>query len=65
MSKPKDPCAVCPFIRSCIAEGEDRHWCLVWILTMEAWDRVSQRRKQELDEATRELIRKNAGWTET
>lgn len=65
MSKPKDPCRVCPFARQCVAEGEDRRWCLVRILTLEAWDRVEQRRKQELDEATRELIRKNAGWTET
>lgn len=46
MSKPKDPCAVCPFIRSCIAEGEDRRWCLVWILTLEAWQRMEEEREQ-------------------
>lgn len=50
MNKPKDPCKVCPFIRQCVAEGEDRRWCFVRILTLEAWDRVEQRRKQELDE---------------
>lgn len=43
MTKPKDPCAVCPFARDCVVEGEDKHWCLVRILTLEAWDRMSAR----------------------
>jgi len=39
MNRPKDPCKVCPFARQCIAEGEDKRWCLVRILTLEAWYR--------------------------
>lgn len=49
MSKPKDPCKVCPFIRDCIAEGEDKRWCFVRILTLMLWDETEeiQRRKRE------------------
>lgn len=47
MNKPKDPCKVCPFIRDCVAEGEDRCWCLVWILTLEAWARSEEIRREE------------------
>lgn len=49
MSKPKDPCKVCPFIRDCIAEGEDKRWCFVRILTLMLWDETeeTQRRKRE------------------
>lgn len=55
MNKPKDPCEVCPFVRQCIADAENKHWCFVRILTLEAWDRFEQHRKQELDESFRSL----------
>lgn len=57
MSKPKDPCRVCPFLRECVAEGEDRRWCFVRILTLEAWDRAekAQLRKKRTEELAREL----------
>ena len=47
MSKPRDPCKVCPFFRQCIADGEDRRWCFVWILTLEAWARTEEIRREK------------------
>lgn len=49
MNKPKDPCEVCPFARQCIADGENKRWCFVRILTLEAWDRAEKaQRKPEV-----------------
>ena len=49
MNKPKDPCEVCPFVRQCIADGENKRWCFVWILTLEAWGRAEKaQRKPEV-----------------
>lgn len=47
MSIPKDPCKVCPFARGCVAEGEDKRWCFVRILTLEAWERSRELRREK------------------
>lgn len=62
MSKPKDPCKICPFARDCTNEGEDRRWCFVRILTLEAWERAEdlQRRKQLAEE--KDTIAKALGY---
>lgn len=62
MSKPKDPCRVCPFARQCVADGEDKRWCFVRILTLELWDETEriQQRKKRTAELARELDQESA-----